>query len=200
MASPQLLGVALEEHGVQLATETVDVEVLQIVFRQLVHHGFQIAETSDERQLRAHGLQRVGAQGDRVIEEMVVPVDAGNAVALEHHLVFDLRIGAARLHIVFAMQLLVVIAGGALQRQDLLPPVHDAFVLREEAVATDVHAVAVMLDGAGDAAEFAGRLQHGHVVVLGATVLDELPSGGQASRATTDNHHGLLLRHFEVSL
>ena len=200
MATPQLLGVALEEHGIQLAAETIDVEVLQIVFRQLVHHGLQIAETGNQRKLRAHGLQRVGAQGNRVVKEVAVPVNTRHAMTLEHHLVFDFRIRSARFHIVLTTELLVIIAWRALQRQDPLPPIHDAFVLREETMATNIHTVAIMLDGAGDAAEFAGRFQHGHVVVLGATVLDELPSGGQACRATADNHHGLLLRHFEVSL
>ena len=100
-------------------------------------------------------------------------------MALEHHLVFDFRIRAARLHIMLAVELLVIIAGCALQRQNVLPPVHDAVVLREEAVAADIHTIAVMLDGAGDAAEFAGGFQHGHVVLFGATVLDELPSGRQ---------------------
>ena len=121
-------------------------------------------------------------------------------MTLKHHLVFDFRIRSARFHIVLATELLVIIAWRALQRQDPLPPIHDAFVLREETMAANIHTVAIMLDGAGDAAEFAGRFQHSHVVVLGATVLDELPSGSQACRATADNHHGLLLRHFEVSL
>ena len=200
VTAPQLLGVPLEEHGVELTAETVDVEVLQVGFRQLVHHGLQVAEAGDHGELEAHGLQGVGAQGNRVVEEVAVPVDAGHAVALEHHLVFDFRIRAARLHIMLAVELLVIIAGCALQRQNVLPPVHDAVVLREEAVAADIHTIAVMLDGAGDAAEFAGGFQHGHVVLFGATVLDELPSGSQAGRAATDDDHGLLLRHFEVSL
>ena len=200
MAAPQLLGIALEEHGVELATETVDVEVLQIGFRQLVHHGLQIAEAGNKRKLRTHGLQRVGAQRDRIVKEVTVPVDPGHTMTLEHHLVFDFRIRSAWLHVVLTAEFPVVIAGSALQWQDFLPPVHDALVLRKEPVTADTHTVPVVLDGAGDAAEFAGRFQHSHVVVLGATVLDELPSGSQACRATADNHHGLLLRHFEVSL
>ena len=200
VAAPQLLGIALEEHGVELATETVDVEVLQIGFRQLVHHGLQIAEASDQGQFRTHGLQRVGAQRDRIVKEVTVPVDPGHTMTLEHHLVFDFRIRSAWLHVVLTAEFPVVIAGSALQRQDFLPPVHDALVLRKEPVTADIHTVAVVLDGAGDAAEFAGRLQHGHIVVFGATVLCELPGSGQAGRATANNHHGLLLRHFEVSL
>ena len=121
-------------------------------------------------------------------------------MTLEHHLVFDFRIRAARFHIVLTTELLVIIAWRALQWKDSLPPIHDAFVLREETMAANIHTVAIMIDSARDAAEFAGRFQHGHVVVLRATVLDELPSSGQARRATADNHHGLLLRHFEVSL
>ena len=170
MAAPQLLRVALEEHRIQLAAETVDVEVLQIVFRQLVEHGLQVAEAGHHGELEAHGLQRVGAQRNRVIEEVAVPEDTGHSVALEHHLVLRLRIGAARLHVVVAAELLVIIGGCALQRQNGLPPIHDAFVFGEETVAADIHAVAVVLHGARDTAEFAGPLQHGHVVLVGTAV------------------------------
>ena len=197
---PQLLGVALEEHRVQLAPETVDVEVLQIVLGQLVHHRLQIREPGLQRQLGAHGLERVRAQADRVVEEMPVPVDAGHAVPLEHHLVAGLRVRPARFQVVMAAELPVVVAGRTLQRQGVAPPLHDAVVLREEPVAADVHPVAVVLHRARDAAELAGRLQHGHVVRVRAAVLHQFPCGGQTGGAAADDHHGLLLRHVPFSL
>jgi len=115
-------------------------------------------------------------------------------MTLKHHLVFDFRIRSARFHIVLATELLVIIAWRALQRQDPLPPIHDAFVFGEETVAADIHAVAVVLHGARDTAEFAGPLQHGHVVLVGTAVLDEFPCGG--SRTAADNHYGLLVGHY----
>ena len=195
VAAPQLLRVALEEHRIQLAAETVDVEVLQIVFRQLVEHGLQVAEAGHHGELEAHGLQRVGAQRNRVIEEVAVPEDTGHSVALEHHLVGGFGVGTARLHVVLTTEFLVVIAGGALQRQHVLPPVHDPVVLGEEAVTADIHAVAVVLDGTRNAAELLRFFEYGHIVCVGAAVVDELPCCGQASRAAADDHHGLLLRH-----
>ena len=200
MPAPELLGVPLEEHRIQLAPEPVDVEVLQIVFRQLVHHRFQIREPGFERELGAHGLQRVRAEADRVIEEMPVPVDAGDAMALEHHLVAGLRVRTARFQIMMAAELLVVVAGRALQRQGLTPPGHDAVVLGEEPVPADVHPVAVVFDGTRDAAEFAGGLEYGHIIGLGAPVLDQFPCSGESGWAAADDHHGLLLRHDPFSL
>ena len=82
MTSPQLLRVSLEEHRVQLAAKAVDVEVLQIVFGQLVEHGFQVAEAGHHGELEAHSLQRVGAQGNRVVEEVTVPENTGHTVTL----------------------------------------------------------------------------------------------------------------------
>ena len=195
MTPPQLLGVALEEHGVELAAEPVDVEVLQTGLRQLMEHGLEVAETRDHGELEAHRLEGVDGQGDRVVEEPAVPVDAGDAVALEHHLVGGFGVGTARLHVMLTAEFLVVIAGGALQRQHVLPPVHDPVVLGEEAVAADIHAVAVVLDGTRDASELLRFFEYGHIVCVGAAVVDELPCCGQASRAAADDHHRLLLRH-----
>ena len=116
-------------------------------------------------------------------------------MALEHHLVGGFGVGTARLHVVLTTEFLVVIAGGALQRQHVLPPVHDPVVLGEEAVTADIHAVAVVLDGTRNAAELLRFFEYGHIVCVGAAVVDELPCCGQASRAAANDHHRLLLRH-----
>ena len=59
-------------------------------------------------------------------------------------------------------------------------------------MAADIHAVAVVLHGARDTAEFAGPLQHGHVVLVGTAVLDEFPCGGKSSRTAADNYNVML--------
>ena len=68
--------------------------------------------------------------------------------------------------------------------EDLVPEVLDRLDLGEEAVAADVEAPAVALDGAGDAAD--------HVVGLedrgGDAVLVELEGGGEPGRAGADDH------------
>ena len=45
-------------------------------------------------------------------------------------------------------------------RHQLQPPLHHAVALGEEAVAADVHAVALVADGAGDAADLVGGLEY----------------------------------------
>ena len=76
VTAPELLGIPLEEHGIELAAEAVDVEVLQVVFRQLVNQGLQIAETGLHGQFETHCPQGLERKGDGVIQEMVVPVDS----------------------------------------------------------------------------------------------------------------------------
>jgi hypothetical protein len=129
---------------------------------------------------------------------MMVPEDARDAVALEHDLVGEFRIRATGLQIMMPAELLVVVGRRALQRQNVLPPVHDPVVLGEEAVAADIHAVAVVLDRARDAAEFLRGFQHRHIVVIGAAVLDEFPRGSKAGGSTADDHDGFLLRHIDL--
>ena len=118
-------------------------------------------------------------------------------MTLEHHLVFDLGVRAARFHVMLAIELLIIVGGRTLQRKRVLPPIHDAIVLREETVAADIHAVSIVLHGAGNAAEFMGFFQNSNVVPIGTAVLDQFPSRGQASRATADNHYGLLVGHVQ---
>ena len=94
-----------------------------------------------------------------------------------------------------AAQLLVVVRRRTLQRQRLRPPLHDAVVLREEAVAADVHAVAIVAYGARDAAELLAFLEHRHVVARVAAILDQFPSGSQPGGAAADDDYGFLVRH-----
>ena len=45
MASPQVFGVILKKHGIQLPAETVDIKVFQAGFRFLVDQGCKITES-----------------------------------------------------------------------------------------------------------------------------------------------------------
>ena len=68
--------------------------------------------------------------------------------------------------------------------EDLVPEVLDGLHLGEEAVAADVEAPAVALDGAGDAADDVVGLEDGGADV----VLGELVGRGEAGRTGADDH------------
>ena len=44
MTSPEVLCIVLKEHGIQLPAKAVNIEIFQIILRQLMEHGSQIAE------------------------------------------------------------------------------------------------------------------------------------------------------------
>ena len=78
-----------------------------------------------------------------------------------------------------------VLARICLNRHQIEPPAHDAVRLREETMAADVHAVALVANGARDAADIDGIfLQHYHV----ETAALRLKRGSQTGRAGTNNN------------
>jgi len=76
------------------------------------------------------------------------------------------------------------LAGLDLGWHEVHPPLHDAVALGEEAVAADIHAVALVADGAGDAADLIGGLEDDGEDV-GAT--KEFEGGGEACRPSADD-------------
>lgn len=116
-------------------------------------------------------------------------------MALEHDFVGGLRIRAAGLEVVLTTKLLIVVGRSALQRQDVLPPIHHAVILREETMTANIHTVAIVLDGTGDSTEFTAGFEECDVVLIGAAVLKKFVCGGQTRRATTDDYDRLLIAH-----
>ena len=133
--SPHFFGVGLEEGEIELASKAVDEELLQVLhLADRKHHGAQIADADAHGTGRPQIGQRRLAELDRIVEELAQEVDARLASAHQHDIVFLLRLA------------------GRLLRQLFQPPVHDAVALGKEAVAADIHAVALVLHGARDAA------------------------------------------------
>ena len=68
-------------------------------------------------------------------------------------------------------------------------------------MATDVHAVAIVLHGTGDAAEFLGFLEQRHIIGV-RTVLHQLPCCGETGRASTndDDRFWFVRGHDEILL
>ena len=163
MAAPQVLRVVFKKHGVELAAETVDVEILQGVFFSLKNRCFQVAETCHDGGGQSHIFEGLPFQGNRIVEKLFIKINTGHAVSRQHDPVFLLRIRAARSRLHGTLQINVVPGRCSLLRQHLCPPLVDLRHFGEETVAAHVHAVAFIADGLGDATHVLALLQYGDV-------------------------------------
>ncbi|MEJ7714610.1 MAG: hypothetical protein WKF40_02430 [Thermoleophilaceae bacterium] len=166
--APHLLGVGAEEVVEQALAEAVGHPLLEGVLASLgLHHGPGVGEHAARQLDRAELLDHVGP-AQRVVEELLVPVDARHPRALEE-----------------------------LLAHDLVPEVVDLLDLGEEAVAAQVEAVlaagAVADLGLGDAADLVLGLEDDHRQAL----LGQQVAGGQAGRAGAQDQ-GRLLFHAGV--
>ena len=132
--APHLLGVALEEVGVEALAEAVGDPGLEVVLAALgLDRGPHVAQRAAHELDRAELLDDVGAL-ERVVEVAPAPVDARHARAHEE-----------------------------LVAHDLEPEVVDLLALGEEAVPAEVEAVALGVDdGLGQAADLLVGFQHDH--------------------------------------
>ena len=132
--APHLLGVALEEVGVEALAEAVGDPGLEVVLAALgLDRGPHVAQRAAHELDRTELLDDVGAL-ERVVEVAPAPVDARHARAHEE-----------------------------LVAHDLQPEVVDLLALGEEAVPAEVEAVALGVDdGLGQAADLLVGLQHDH--------------------------------------
>ncbi len=159
--APHLLGVGLEEEVEQALAEAVGHPLLEGVLAALgldlrPHVGQERARQLDRAELLDHVRP-----AQRVVEELLVPVDARHARALEE-----------------------------LLAHDLVPEVVDLLHLREEAVAAEVEAVlaarAVADLGLGDAADLVLGLEDDHRKAL----LGQQVAGGEARGAAAEDQRG----------
>ena len=188
MSAPELLGIALKEHGIELFAEAVDIEIFERGFRQLHGSRFEIAEAGLHGCRKAHILDCFLFHGNGIIKELSLVVDAGNTLTHQHDAVGCFGVNAVGIELLFPSELFVVERRLALTGHHFLPPVHDALILREEAVAADIHAVAVIADGLGDAADAVGLLQNQDIIRTGL-VLEQLIGSREAGGACADNNH-----------
>ena len=184
MAAPHLLRVALEEYAVQHPAEAVDIEVFQGGLGALVDTGEQIAEPCFERGEEAHVADGGPLQGDGIVEEMALEIDAADPIADQHDPIRCLRVWAVWSELLLRVQALVVPGGCPLQGHELSPPPVHPLVLAEEPVTADVHAVAMVADGLGDAADAVRGLQDGDSMPF----FQQLYGGGEARGACPDDH------------
>ena len=160
MASPQFLGISLEEHGIQFLSETIDVEILEIILFFLSDHALQVTAARFHRRSDAHVLYGAHLQRDRVVKKLLFVVDAGHSLTQEHDAVFLLRIRSAFGQCFLSPQFDVIKRRGSLHGHQILPPFAHSLILREKAVSADIHAMSVMYDRTGNAANGLGFLQY----------------------------------------
>ncbi len=189
MDAPELFGVALKEHLIQRTAEAVDVEVLKGRDRLFDHAAVQIAAAGLDRAPKAHVDERLRLDGDRIVKELAQEINAGNARAQKHRAVFLLRIRAAGIEFDFSVQNDVVLGGRALHGHDLLPEGIDLRILGEEAMAAKIHAVAVVADGLGDAADGVALLDDDDADVVSGLLL-QVVCCRQARGAGADDEYG----------
>ena len=164
--APHLLRVGLEEGEVELAAEAVDEEVFETLFRtNLMNSRLDVAEADLRGAGKAKFAERVAGESDGVVEEAAQEVNATPALPHQHD---ELGIGVElRMRVQRLQRAMAVLIGdnrmaGTLVRDghQIQPPLHDAVRLREEAVAADVHAIALVTDGARDAADGVVGFEH----------------------------------------
>ena len=119
---------------------------------------------------------------------MLVVEDAGKACAGKKHVVGCFGVWAACLECAAALQEAVVIGGLTLEWQEVLPDFFNPLVFGEEAVPADIDIAAVMVHGAGKAAD-KGFLLDDDGMDVGC--LEKFVSGGKACGACADDNRGL---------
>ena len=149
--APDLLGVGLEELVEEPAAEAVHDPLLERVLLALGRDPRpQVGEERLGQVDRPQLLDHVRA-AQRIVQELVVPVDPRHARALQE-----------------------------LLAHDLVPEVVDLLHLGEEAVAAEVEAVAVAHGGLGDAADLVLGLEHHHGQALLREQVARREPGGAA--------------------
>ena len=185
--APEVFGIILEEHGIELSPEAVDIEVFKVVFRQLVQHGAEIAEAAFHCRFEAHVPESLRLQGDRIGVELTVEENAGNSAPLQHDDVGFFRIRAAGSKLRGTPEDDIVVRGSALHGHHFLPPVIHFRNLGEKPVAAHIHAVPTVFNSSGDPAEQIGFFQHGNIGMLVSG--KKLIGCRQPCRASADDNY-----------
>ena len=151
--TPDLFGVVLEERAVQTIPKAIDEEVLE---RFLRHAALKlcprVGEADAQRLDAAHRLKRGGVELERVVEEAAPVENPRQPLAHQQHRIvrggtLRRRREIVRLLLIADAQRRIRVGCRCRHRQNFLPPAHDPVGFGEEPVATQVHAIAVVVDG-----------------------------------------------------
>ena len=75
MTAPEIFGIALKEHTVELLAETVDIEILQGFFGAFVDHRCKVGITDLHGGQKAHIGNGLEFQRDRIIKKLTLKED-----------------------------------------------------------------------------------------------------------------------------
>ena len=192
MTPPELLGITLKKHGIQLASKGIDIKILQRIHRLFHKHCLQITEACRHRSGKSHVPDSPGIHLHRIVEKLLLIINTRHPVPGEHHPVFLLRIGSPLLKRHAASQLFIVIRRLALKRHDLIPPFRNPVIFGKETVSSYIHTVSIIAHCAGNAANLLALLQHKHLVLV--RFLQQFICRRHACGTGTDNHCFLHLK------
>ena len=187
MASPEVLGIVLEEHGVQLLAKTIDVEILQRILLAREKSCLDIGKTDYNGGAKSHVGKGLRLQGNRIVEELAVEENAADAVSSEHDAVRRLRIRTTLHQSHIAAKLPVITGRSTLSGKHMIPPGVDLRNLGEKAVPTHVHAVSLVINRSGNSAEFLGFFKNRNFEF--SLVLQKLIGSGKTRRARADDQN-----------
>ena len=92
VSAPEVFRVILEKHGVQLSAKSVYIKILQIVFRELMNHGCQVAQPHLRGSEKSHVAEGFRLETDWIIVKPVIKENTGNPAAVEHDPILRFRV------------------------------------------------------------------------------------------------------------
>ncbi len=166
--TPDFFGVRLEKSKVKLLAEAVDDEILERVFLALrQQRRAHVTEAATNGTIQAQIPEGGCRQADGIVEEAAQKINAALALPHQHDQIFRLRIrshcgrGSIALLPLIAKLAIFVRVGrtASADGHQVQPPAHDAVRLRKEAMAANIHAVALVANGPRDAADLLTGLE-----------------------------------------
>ena len=161
--SPNFFGVAIEEHRIQFPAEAVDEKIFQRILVALEKQTLEVTAADFERFKQAEIFKRRGVELDRVIEKFPAKQNPRETIFLEQD--------------AFAVGIFV-------GRHHAFPPRFDGSDFCVQVMRANVHTVAVVHDGFGNAADRVALFEDDDLKFVGE--LRQLVSRRQTCGSGTD--------------
>lgn len=191
--APDLPRVVLEEHIIDLAAETVDVEILQVLLGPYRRDPGKHQVAGDAQgPFLAQVEEQTHADLQRVIVHPIFEVDARLPRADEHGVMRAPPQQSVDLLLAVVVAYLAVVLRGVQDRQELGPPLEYPVGLGEEPMTADVDKVALVVNRPADTAHLYVRLQHKDIECAGA---GQLVGRREAGRSCAYDYNFLPITH-----
>ena len=126
--------------------------------------GKQIADPGFERRDKAYVANRRQIHANGIIEKAMAIVNPRYPAAGEHYFVFTLGIGPTACKRNISAGGFVVHGRHSLHGKDVRPPCVDTCILGKESVSANIHAIAIVADRSGYAADLVALFQDDNTV------------------------------------